>query len=372
MKILHISHSMKIGGAERALYQLIRGQVQSDLEPELLVLSRGGYYAEQTAELGVPVQELEQSSGYDSSVRGRFLEIAAGFDVAHFQTQSPLLMHAATKLRDVELAYTHRGGQHQHGWKRRLMFWWTGRALRKFRYLSGNTWHAAQVAARTFGLNENRFCVTYNGLDFSLFQAEQSADDVWGSIGGKPENKFILGTSANLRDWKRIDWLIESISQLPDPEQVLCLVIGDGPVKQKLQDLASQRQVSDQVRFVGQQKNVADWLQLVDVFVLPSNDGESFGNSAVEAIGVGIPTIVMDDCGGMREHYPEHLRSFPKTIGDLAQQIQVFRNDRTRAQRFASECQSYVLDKYTIDRMVEGYRRMYEQDGTSAYPGFPN
>ncbi len=352
---------MKIGGAERALYQLIRGQQQNSMQPALLILSQGGYYAEKTAALGVEVVELNQSGGFDASVKGRFSEIATDFDIVHFQTQSPVLMHSAVGLDHPELAYTHRGGQHSHGWKRRAMFWWTGRLLRQFRYLSGNTWHAAQVAAKTFGINEKRFGVTYNGLDFSLFAAERSTSQVWQSIGGPPNNQYVIATSANLRDWKRIDWLIEAIAQLKDRESVCCLVIGDGPAKQSLQALAVRRGVERQVRFVGQQKNVADWLQLADLFVLPSNAGESFGNSAVEAIGVGLPTIVMDDCGGMREHFPDGLRSFPQSIEQLADRIDALRAAPDEATSFARQCQQYVLDKYTIDNMVSGYQRLYEQ-----------
>lgn len=361
MKILHISHSMKIGGAERALYQLIRGQLQRGLEPALLILSKGGYYAEKTAELDVQVYELNQSSGFDTSVKQRFCDIALQYDIVHFQTQSPLLMHAASKLGKPNLAYTHRAGRHRQSWKRRVMLWVTGRTLRRFQCLSGNTRHAARVAAHTFGVDEKRFGVTYNGLDFSLFAPDQSADQLWASLGGRPDGKYVIGTSANLRDLKRIDLLLKSVAKLDSRDRFLCLVIGDGPAKASLEEMSRTLGLQAQVQFLGRQENVANWLQLVDLFVLPSDDSESFGNSAVEAMGIGLPTVVMDDCGGMREHFPEDLRQFPVSVDDLAARIEFLSSHRTESQAFAEKCRDYVLNKYTIDNMVTGYQRLYEQ-----------
>ena len=46
----------------------------------------------------------------------------------------------------------------------------------------------------------------------------------------------------------------------------------------------------------------------MDVFSLPSMGLESFGNAAVEAMALGLPTIVFADGGGLLEHV-EHGRT---------------------------------------------------------------
>jgi glycosyltransferase involved in cell wall biosynthesis len=344
------------------LFQLIRGQRRQGLKPSLLILSQGGCYARKTAELGVDVHELMQTSAFDWASGRRFVKVARDFDIIHFQTQSPILMRSAIKLGGVKLAYTHRGGVHQHSLKRRMMYRWTGRTLRtNFPLLSGNTSHAASVAARLFRIPQEKIHVTYNGIDFSLLQPDATPEAQWQALGGEPApGSCVIGTCANLRNWKRIDLLIAAIGRLDDVP-VRCLVIGDGQAKRALQRLAAELGLGDRIQFVGQQENVANYLQLLNLFVLPSNDGESFGNSVVEAIGLGIPTIVMNDCGGMREHFPDDLRTFPQNARDLANRIRQFAVDRDLANRFASRCQDYVLNKYTIDNMVAGYQRLYDQ-----------
>ena len=353
---------MNIGGAERALYQLIRGQVSSGIQPQLLVLTEGGFYAKKTADLGVNVHELHQRSAMDLQSGRRFEEIAGSFDVVHFQTQSPWLMRRAKRLANVTHTYTHRGGSHRHGLKRRLMYWCTGRILRNyFGQMSGNTQHAANVAAELFGIPRERFVVTYNGIDFDLLQPDRSATEQWKTIAASDKSdSFVIGTSANLRNWKRIDLLIRAVQKISDP-LVHCLVIGDGQARKALEDLTKTLSVANQVTFVGVQENVANYLQLLDAFVLPSNDGESFGNSAVEAMGLGIPTVVMSDCGGMREHFPESLRDFPRNVDELTDRIVRISADREAATRSATICQEYVVQKYTIKNMVSGYQQLYER-----------
>jgi glycosyltransferase involved in cell wall biosynthesis len=56
------------------------------------------------------------------------------------------------------------------------------------------------------------------------------------------------------------------------------------------------------VSFVGLRDSVGDYLQLIDVFALPSGPDEGFGNSLVEAMGMGIASVVFADGGGLVEH----------------------------------------------------------------------
>ena len=103
-----------------------------------------------------------------------------------------------------------------------------------------------------------------------------------------------------MQSWKRVDRLLEAVARLGDG--VNCVVLGDGPARPGLERRATELGIPDRVAFVGWKKHVGDYIQLLDAFVLPSGPEEAFGNAAVEAMGLGIPTVVFEDGGGLVEH----------------------------------------------------------------------
>lgn len=73
--------------------------------------------------------------------------------------------------------------------------------------------------------------------------------------------------------------------------QAHLLMIGDGPLRGQYEELACRLDIKDQVTFTGALKNVADYLQAMDVFLLPSRK-EGFGIVALEAQACGLPCLV--------------------------------------------------------------------------------
>lgn len=110
----------------------------------------------------------------------------------------------------------------------------------------------------------------------------------------------IVGTVARLQPWKRIDLFLEAASLLkaecPDLQVVVVggeshgLSQGYGDEIQRI----GRRLLGGSVRFVGQQRNIGDWLHAMDLFVLASQC-EPFGIVLVEALAAGKPVIA---CAG--------------------------------------------------------------------------
>src|SRR5207244_9952410 len=132
----------------------------------------------------------------------------------------------------------------------------------------------------------------------------------------------LVGTSGRLREWKRIDALIEAADSLR-PGHWNVVVIGDGPDRGRLERLAQQSLARARIHFVGMQPQIGDWLSALDVFVLASGPEESFGNAAVEAMAAGLPTIVFDDSPALMEHVIDRETGFiVGTPGELAERLQ--------------------------------------------------
>ena len=126
-------------------------------------------------------------------------------------------MQARGKSRAVATAYTHRGGELRVRGKRRLMHHISGRLIAKYVHaVSGNTRHVADCVRQTYRLPRAKpVIVTYNEIDFLLLRAKREKEDVLREIGEDLATPILwIGTSANLRDWKRGDLLIRAIEKV--------------------------------------------------------------------------------------------------------------------------------------------------------------
>jgi glycosyltransferase involved in cell wall biosynthesis len=365
--------SLSIGGAERAVYQLAVGQREAGSEVGLLIASDPGLYGERLAAEGLHVETLGQRGGLDVRAVARAQRLMRDCDVVHFHVAEPTLMLAAVRS-GVPAFYTHRAGAFSYPARRRIRYELTGGVLRRRSWgVVGNTVHAADVAASLFRLPRPSVGTVYNGIDWCLLRASRSPADVDRDLG-LPEGAFVLGTTGNLRGWKRVDLALLALSRTrPD---IAFVVVGDGPDRPRLETLARTLGLERRVRFVGVQSNVADYLQVLDAFVLPSGPEESFGNSAVEAMGVGLPTIVMADGGGLVEHVDHGATGLiADGVDDLAMWIDRLAADRTFGEAIGARAKHHVRTMYAVDRVVSEYANLYAgrsiQQSAPGNPGNP-
>jgi len=78
------------------------------------------------------------------------------------------------------------------------------------------------------------------------------------------------------------------------------VIVGDGPLRDELEEAAENLGVHETVFLPGHSDNVADWLRHATVFALCSNY-EGFSLALLEALDAGLPTVAMDCPSGPRE-----------------------------------------------------------------------
>lgn len=359
-RIAHIMWQLGIGGAERALFQLVREQRRNGISADVIVGKDAGYYGDRTREIGAMVHELGQSRGSDISVGPRFRELLADYDIVHFHSAEISLFQIASRVPNIRRYYTHRSGVFEYPFQQKIRYRIAGAQLRRyFDGISGNTNQASEAAAQLFGIPAERIATTYNGIDFSLLDPKRSANEVYYELGGAHEGKVAIGTSANLRDWKRIHLLLEAVALMPN-EPIHCYIIGDGPARVPLQELARELGITTRVTFTGMKEHVGDYLQLLDIFVLPSGPEESFGNSVVEAMGVGLPSLVFADGGGMVEHIDHTDTGYiVDDVDDLVDHLRMLIGDSDLRQEIGSAARTHIREKYALDGLVGRYKRLY-------------
>jgi glycosyltransferase involved in cell wall biosynthesis len=257
------------------------------------------------------------------------------------------------------LVYTHRGGLHSYGFRKRARLAVARRHVRRFDAIAGNTKHSAAVVARWLDLPIESVVVVPNGLDFELLEPTRTSGDVLSELpAASRSSSLVVGTAANLQGLKRVDLLLSALAK--SARDIHCVILGDGPARRDLERLTGVLGIADRVTFLGRRDHVADYLQLLNVFVLPSGPEEAFGNAAVEAMGVGIPTIVFADGGGLTEHVRHGETGLVvSSVDELAEALAMVKTDTQLRARLGAAGREFVRHTYTLDAMFERYATLY-------------
>jgi len=177
-------------------------------------------------------------------------------------------------------------------------------------------------------------------------------------VGGE----LAIGIVAALETRKGHDVLLHALARLRREGVALrCLVCGDGSRRAQLENLAQTLGIADAVRFLGEQRQVADVLAALDVFVLPSRH-EGLGVAILEAMAMSLP-VVASDVGGIPEIVDAGRTGVLVPCEDaaaLAAAIAALDRDRERARRLGEEGRARVVAEFSMEAMAERYERLYE------------
>jgi len=355
--------SAGIGGAERAVFQFIRSQTQrSRYRPAIAYSQSQGFYGDEIRSLGVEVIDLglKTDKSFPQSLRIR--KLMARFPIHQFHSAEITPMLASVLCPGVRRIYTHRSGDSEYFGTQRARYEIVGFIARNyFQGLVGNTGRACTSGARVMRTPVSKWRTIYNGIDFSMLRPLRPREVVASEIGLPLDGCLVIGTSAHLRDVKRIELLIQACVNLK-PRSFWLLIVGDGPARANLEDLSRHLQIDARTIFPGMKEHVGDYLQLMDVFVLPSSSAESFGNSAVEAMGQGLPTIVFSDGGGLLEHINNAQTGFiVSSTEELSARLTDLALHPELRLRLGNAASEYVTRRYSYENLVASYDDLYDE-----------
>lgn len=178
-------------------------------------------------------------------------------------------------------------------------------------------------------------------------------------------SKTIIGTVGRLQDIKGQRFLIEAFSRLcRRHENARLLIVGDGEERKSLEKLAATLCVSDKVHFTGYILDVGPVLDLLDLFVLPS-ESESFPNALLEAMDRGLACIATH-VGGIPEIIEDSVNGIlvppcnPEAIYEETDRLLVHEQLRISIARNAKK----TAQGFTVENMVKQVEAVFKEEIT--------
>ncbi len=218
----------------------------------------------------------------------------------------------------------------------------TGESLRQT-LIRHNRFPAKQITSVPTGIDASRFAPT----------ADKAA--MRHALGLDPARRY-LGIVATLRSWKGHLFLLDAFASLAkDHPDLILLIVGEGPMRNVIEDKIAELHLADRVQLAGQQDRPEDWLKALDVFCLPSYANEGVPQAVLQAMLTGLP-IVSTPVGAITEAIADGKTGLivpPKDSQALAAAISRLLDDAVMANSLGAQAREDAINRFGFEHMLD-------------------
>ena len=371
IRIALIITELHIGGAERCLVELAKRLDRAKYEPTVYSLrppppQNQAALVEELHRAGIDVRFLGARS-WLSSPRvlislWRHLRRQRPQIVQSFLFHANFFAAIAGRIAGVSRVIAGIRVAEPRKWHLQLARW-TDRWITKYVCVSQAV---ASFSHTTGGLPLEKLELIPNGIDFHRF-ASASAVDLR-TLGVAPGRRLITFVG-RLDSQKGLAWFLplapRIFAQFQDHD---LLIVGDGPLRQRLEQIVAELNIRPRVHFVGWRPDIPGILAASDVLILPSQ-WEGMPNVVLEAMAAAKPVIacnvegVSELLGGLARE-----QSVPPGDSDaFFNQLALVLNDPARTAEIGEKNRQRAQTEFDLQDMVVKYDRLYTSAANSTF-----
>ena len=363
MKVLLLTTHLNIGGVTSYTINLARALKNKGIT--VYIGSAGGELLEKVNRSGIKHIGLNVKTKFEfnpklilSLVKLRSFIIKNNIDIVHSQTRvTQVLGVAAAKLTGVSFVSTCHG------------FFKKSRLGRKMFGAWGNFAIAISDAVRghlinDLGLKKENVYLIYNGVDANSFSPEGVGDELGAfkyNLG--LDTSPVIGSVSRLSPVKGLNYLLlamkDILKELPEAK---LLLVGEGPSKRHLMELARKLGIEKNVFFASSTTDTRRFLDIIDVFVFYSLE-EGLGLSLLEAMACGKPCVA-SNVGGVSSIIEDGVTGIlvpPKDTHTLKSAIIKVLKNAPLKERLALNGKKVIKNKFSLDNMVVEVINVYKK-----------
>lgn len=355
-KLVHVTSSLRMGGAEKVLYLLVK-QLQQQGYDQVVIYVHAGPFVTKLQKLGVRTYQLH----------GFFWRYDLLFFIRLYRllhSERPSVVHSllwaanvASRLCGwivrIPVVSVYHNNVDQNGYIKSLFDRLT---LSLAAHNVAVSEQVAQSITETSWFPAKHISVITNGI-------ELADDDM--RCGSKrdlgiADDCFVIGAVGRLVAVKRFDYLINAYAQCGFASSCL-VIIGSGPLEKALRDQVEQLQIGSRVLFLTDQEALP-YYQLFDCFVQTS-EKEGVSLALLEAMSFSKAVVVMGNNGyhPVVSHDYDGIIVMPYDQAALIKDLwSLYENQHYRI-RLGQGAQNTVQRRFGLDHMVQQYQKLFDQ-----------
>ncbi|HOO25406.1 MAG TPA: glycosyltransferase family 1 protein, partial [Clostridiales bacterium] len=302
-RVLHVINSMNLAGAESLLMNIYRNIDRKKIQFDFLLnIKEKSYFEDEILTLGGRIYKMRSIRElgpllYKKELK-RFFQTHSEYKIihSHLEATTGIILEAARETdKSVRIAHAHNSSHNRSSVFYHLENLFKDCCKRKIKNSATDYFACSELAADfLFGRNapERKLIKNAIGGEKYIFSQETRREIRKEFI--IEDDTCVIGHVGRFYEQKNHLFLIEVFEkyQRINPSSILWL-IGDGKIEEKIRKEVSSRGIEEKVVFWGQRSDVADLMQAMDVFMLPSKH-EGLSLALVEAQTAGLPCLVSD------------------------------------------------------------------------------
>jgi sugar transferase (PEP-CTERM/EpsH1 system associated) len=368
--VAHVVYRFDVGGLENGVVNLINRMPADRFKHAVVALTEITDFRHRVERGDVQFLSMHKPPGQGlrllPALLGLFRKMRP--DIVHTRNLAPLEACLPAWLAGVP-ARIHG----EHGWDVRDLqgdnrkHRWIRRGYRPFvtHYVALSK-HIESYLQQGVGVAPARLTQIYNGVDTLRFRRD---GDTRVPLAGAPFDNptlWIIGSVGRLAEVKDQAALVRAIgiafrASGEARARLRLAIVGDGPLRAALAELARAEGVAGAVWFAGERNDVADVLRGLDAFALPSL-AEGISNTVLEAMASSLP-VSATRVGGNVELIEDDVTGTLIDAGDpagLAAALLRYFNNPDFARRHGRAARHRVELRFSLDRMAADYAALYE------------
>ncbi len=364
-KILYVNFSLGVGGIETLILELCKRLNRQDYMPEVCAFEANGSLEREFKQIGVSVHIIEKKKNTDWSLPLRLSRLVKEQDVDIVHTHNPnpwLYGGIAARLANRPIVHTEHTtadyfGYHSRRWMK--IEWLLSKFTNRITTVAGSV---SRFMIEKQGIDGRKIEVVYNGIkteDYDLqIDVLQKKHEL-----GLSESDLIVGNVARFFPNKDHRCLLRAFKLVVDKKNCAkLLLVGDGPLKNELKETVTELNLSENVIFLGNRRDVPELLQIFDLFAL-SSLREGLPIVLLEAMASEL-AVVATDVDGNSELVVQNETGILVSASEpaaLAQAMLRLLENRSVAKDMARKGRARVRELFTFEGMVKKYENIYER-----------
>ncbi|MCX6809652.1 MAG: glycosyltransferase family 4 protein [Candidatus Berkelbacteria bacterium] len=359
-KIALISGDGSVAGAPTHVLQVAIALKNNGFD--VLVVCPHGPLLKICKDNGIKTEEAPMGGPFDRRALQKINQIIAKYnpDIAHFHgiRAGWLGLIATRHLKKIKKIYT------EHLWTK--YYHLPNPAYEQFqlrglkfvdRYTVADI--AVSKAVSDFlisrGFDKNKITVIPNGISAEFLELNPIK---------KPKGTpLIIGSVGSLNRVKNYENMIKAfdfiLKKCPDLN-IHYQIIGDGPLKDKLESLIKKLNLEEKVHILGKIENVGERMQHFSIFVNASLS-ESFGLAVGEAMAVGLP-IIASNIDSLKDLVQgAGLFINPRNPYDISEKIIELLNDENKREKMGKIGKERTKNHFSEENMISKTLALYKK-----------
>lgn len=380
-KILHITNSLGVGGAERLMVDLARLLDKSKFSMHVCCTGPDGPMREDLERAGSKVTVLDKKRRssllfpvFCADVGSLFVGITGVIrrerpDLVHAHLEAGYVAPFCARLAGVKavvvgfhssVLLAKRGSRSLRNAARRATM---RRVARLADALVAGGDYAARAAAKLCGVASSDVRVIYNAVDVS--RVDEAASVSIRSELGLPEEEKLLVTLGTVKEPKNHRLLIEALRRVSEARRgVSALIVGTGEegFVANLKELAAELGLGAKVFFLGYREDAYGIVKSSDLMVLPSL-WEGLPVAALEGMACGVPVLLSDipPHRDLIRHGVDGWLFYSNEASSLADAILEVLGDEESMRKVALAGSRKVRERFSSSEMAKAYGILYEE-----------